>query len=435
MAPSGPVSGWSVEEVAAWLTGELSLPAAVADAFKENAVAGGDLVGLSDDDLTSELGLTKLQARKRYRQLDQQMRELRALELPSKLEQARRFAVQSRQQLEGAQRAVPPARQAVSEAQEEHKKYSDGGWYPGKVLGGKEKQQKKADESQAALDAASANLARAEQAVRDLTAQLAEAEKQLAAWRGKESELATAQRTQQELVNRMFAAPAWSASPTLSALNDATRALEAQAAEQGRGVATYGNGTKLLNGAAQKLESAIKALQGTQMLNMMGMGRGMRITAATGRPGMMQPNLMQNVAEMAILRKANDAVASAAQDTAQARQLLGPGLPQVNEEIMKAARAGIFQNVLFGGVMSDIMQAAAVAKSVKAVEQMLGEVRKAAQWSQANLSVYQHKQAELSAQASAKQAEAQAYRTSALRTALEAPVAAATTGVEQLSLI
>ncbi len=28
----------------------------------------------------------------------------------------------------------------------QHKKYSDGGWYPGKVLGGKEKQQKKAGE-------------------------------------------------------------------------------------------------------------------------------------------------------------------------------------------------------------------------------------------------------------------------------------------------
>lgn len=363
------------------------------------------------------------------------MRELRALELTTKLEQARRFAVQSRQQLEGAQRAVPPARQAVAEAQEENKKYTDGGWYPGKVLGGKDKQQKKAGESQAALDAATANLTRTEQAVRDLTAQLAEAEKQLAAWRGKESELATAQRTQQELVNRMFAAPVWSTSPTLSALGDATRALEAQAAEQGRGVATYGNGTKLLTSAAQKLEGAIKALQGTQFLNIMGMGRGMRITAATGRPGMMQPNLMQNVAEMAILRKANDAVASAAQDTAQARQLLGPGLPQVNEEIMKAARAGIFQNVLFGGVMSDMMQAAAVAKSVKAVEQMLGEVRRAAQWSQANLTTYQHKHAELSAQVSAKQAEAQAYRSSALRTALEAPVAAAAAGVEQLSLI
>lgn len=136
-------------------------------------------------------------------------------------------------------------------------------------------------------------------------------------------------------------------------------------------------------------------------------------------------------------------------------------------------------------------------------------MRKAAQWSQANLSVYQHKHAELMAQvgcpcleskagiagrsccdpsaqarradgaggtlclewrfrvancmvaamahsgttanhpprlehphaatallqASAKQAEAQAFRSSALRTALEAPVAAAAAGVEQLSLI
>lgn len=45
-------------------------------------------------------------------------------------------------------------------------------------------------------------------------------------------------------------------------------------------------------------------------------------------------------AEMAILRKANDAVASAAQDTQQARQILGPGLPQVDEGILKAARWG-----------------------------------------------------------------------------------------------
>lgn len=38
--PSGPVSSWSVDQVVVWLTGELSLPAAVGDAFKENAVAG-----------------------------------------------------------------------------------------------------------------------------------------------------------------------------------------------------------------------------------------------------------------------------------------------------------------------------------------------------------------------------------------------------------
>lgn len=113
---------------------------------------------------------------------------LLSLQLTTKLEQARRFAVQSRQQLEGAQRAVPPARQAVAEAQEEvrrrsfhpgqpctarappscsdpllipccarcgpwlqNKKYTDGGWYPGKVLGGKDKQQKKAGEWRACL--------------------------------------------------------------------------------------------------------------------------------------------------------------------------------------------------------------------------------------------------------------------------------------------
>lgn len=36
------------------------------------------------------------------------------------------------------------------------------------------------------------------------------------------------------------------------------RASTSQAAEQGRGVATYGNGAKLLMGAAQKMEGAIK---------------------------------------------------------------------------------------------------------------------------------------------------------------------------------
>ena len=41
---------------------------------------------------------------------------------------------------------------------------------------------------------------------------------------------------------------------------------------------------------------------------------------------------------------------------------------------------------------------AAVAKSVKAVERMLGQVQAAASWAQSNLAVYQHKHAELGAQ-------------------------------------
>lgn len=117
-----------------------------------------------------------------------------------------------------------------------------------------------------------------------------------------ESELATAQRTRDELVVRMFASPAWAASRRQNELVDTARALDAQAAEvrrgraassvaraggvrqccrarllgrwlfaagwpsrawclplqQGRGAATYGRGTQLLVGAAKKLEGSIK---------------------------------------------------------------------------------------------------------------------------------------------------------------------------------
>lgn len=46
-----------------WLTKDLELPQAIADKFKENAVTGADLIELSDEDLTQELGCKPLQAR------------------------------------------------------------------------------------------------------------------------------------------------------------------------------------------------------------------------------------------------------------------------------------------------------------------------------------------------------------------------------------
>jgi hypothetical protein len=39
----------------------------------------------------------------------------------------------------------------------------------------------------------------------------------------------------------------------------------------------------------------------------------------------------------------------------QARSLL-PGLPQVDDKLLSAARAGLFQNMLMGGMMSDMIQ-------------------------------------------------------------------------------
>ena len=70
------------------------------------------------------------------------------------------------------------------------------------------------------------------------------------------AELATAQHTLAELTDRMFASPAWRASPHLNQLGDSVRALEGQLAEAGRGTATYGRGTQLLSGAVKKLQEA-----------------------------------------------------------------------------------------------------------------------------------------------------------------------------------
>lgn len=55
-----------------------------------------------------------------------------------------------------------------------------------------------------------------------------------------ESELARARRDLEELVERMFASPAWRASPAMAAIEDASRALQGQAAEVGVVAGTAG---------------------------------------------------------------------------------------------------------------------------------------------------------------------------------------------------
>ena len=63
-----PVAQWSVDDVAVWLTA-IGLGGA-ADMFTENAVDGSFLLTLSKDDLTDDLGLTNLQAKKELDELD-----------------------------------------------------------------------------------------------------------------------------------------------------------------------------------------------------------------------------------------------------------------------------------------------------------------------------------------------------------------------------
>jgi hypothetical protein len=199
--------------------------------------------------------------------------------------QARQFTARARQQLDEAQRALPGAKHGVEEAEAEHKKLVvDDKWYPGKVLGGKEKAADKKAAADAKLKAATDALRAAEQRAAQLAAQLQEAQKQQAAWQGKvsiaglrclgepqgwrwqtslapgtccsrslrpgpapltacracclvclqEGELSAARRDLESLVERMFAAPAWHASRRMVELAEASRSLEAQAAEVGR---------------------------------------------------------------------------------------------------------------------------------------------------------------------------------------------------------
>jgi hypothetical protein len=78
-----------------------------------------------------------------------------------------------------------------------------------------------------------------QQQAASLEAQLREAQSQLAAWQGKDAELSAARREVELLVERMFAAPAWRASPRMNELCDAMRALDGQAAEVRRQRSTF----------------------------------------------------------------------------------------------------------------------------------------------------------------------------------------------------
>ncbi|PSC72099.1 hypothetical protein C2E20_4619 [Micractinium conductrix] len=495
MASSAP-HAWSVQQVSDWLTSSLELPATVATEFQANAIGGPELVTLSDEDLTNELGLTSLQARKvrralvelgvaapaapaaatpavapamapaapppaaapavapppkqaapsfapadleRYSSLKAQIASLQALQVGSKVAQAKQHAGAQQARLAAAHQALPGAQEAVAEAQKANVKMEEDKWYPGKALGGKSKQQEKLEHTRAALAAAQKRLADVQAAISDGQAQFGEAQKQLSAWQGKAAELETAQRTLEQLVDRMFASPAWQAAPRVAEIGDALRGLETQAAEARRGVTSYGRGAQLLTGAAKQLEGALQSLRTTQVMNMVGMGRGMAFAARTGMPGRMQPGgLMGDMVELAIFRRANEAVSSAARDTAEARALLGSALPQVDEEILKSARAGLFINMLTGGAMMDVMQAAMVRRSVAQVEKLLSQVLPAAQWAQSNLSAYQGRDASLRGQMDAKRGELGAYRSQQLAAALApAPTGAAAVAakVEQLSLI
>jgi hypothetical protein len=69
MVPMQPVSSYSVDDVALWLFCQ-GMGEAVIAAFRQNDVDGSTLVALTQEELVSELGLTRLQAKRVQRSIE-----------------------------------------------------------------------------------------------------------------------------------------------------------------------------------------------------------------------------------------------------------------------------------------------------------------------------------------------------------------------------
>lgn len=101
----------------------------------------------------------------------------------------------------------------------------------------------------------------------------------------------------------------------------------------------------------------------------------------------------------------------------QASALLGPGMPRVDPAALSAARAGLFQSILIGGVVSDAVQMAAVRRSTEQVRSMAAQVQACLAWAQQNTAAHQQREAALRAQAAATRGELEAARREALAAA------------------
>lgn len=473
MGSDEPLNCWDINRVASWL-GSLGLPQEVQDSFKRNAVDGGELVGLSDEDLVRELGCTTLQARKirhqltelgvtpplassapsstsdapsappapaalssaaagaaaggepdprsafqpadleRYQQLKAKVAELQGLQPSDKVSQATAHLEGAQSVLDHAQQQLPPLQKALEKEHKRIRKYSGEKMSLTKIFTTKKHQAAKLAEAQAKAESLAKQLAAAEGSVACHQAELKQAQSQLEAWQGKVSELSATQHELEQHVEGMFAAPAWRASPRQCELSDRLKVLEEQAAEAARGAATYGRGAQLLGESNQLLAEAVQGLQQTQMMSMMDMGMGLAQPGfGPGHGG----GLMFDMFEMMTIQASNDAIAVAANKAMEASALL-PGLPQIDTRVLQAAKMGIFQNILFGGLGSDMVEMMMIQKSMRDVQAMVQQVGQARTWAQSNLAVYQHKDSEAQAAVAAKRGELDSFRNAALQAAL-----------------
>lgn len=135
------------------------------------------------------------------------------------------------------------------------------------------------------------------------------------------------------------------------------------------------------------------------------------------RQSLVRRQLTPPPSEMQMIRQANDLVQQAANSVSAARTHL-PSLPPINPDVLSAARMGLFQNVLIGGIFSDLVKIRMIRASIEQVEELRRGVRAGLQWTGSNAGAYQSGLAQLQAAVAAKQADEATYRQSALLSAL-----------------
>lgn len=95
-------------------------------------------------------------------------------------------------------------------------------------------------------------------------------------------------------------------------------------------------------------------------------------------------------------------------------------MPRVDASVLSSARAGMFQNILFGGIASDAIQMAAVRRSIEGARSLLAQVQACLSWAQQNLGAHQARESALRAQAASTRSEVESLRQQALHAAVAA---------------
>lgn len=370
-----------------------------------------------------------------YRSVQAVIQSMETEGLEGKLAGAQQAANATYTALQKTRREIEAAKKQVETADKEveHK----GGWYPGKILFGKAKAHEKLDSAEKALKDATDKLSGLNQKAASLEKTLVEDKRNADQLQARLNELNGHRSQRSALVNSMFEQPQWTADPTLSSLRGTLAELRRQAAENSGHATTYGRAGDLLKSAMSKINEALQGLQRyflfifcTSSLPMLlfrvffcstcrtqfmgGMEMGMDMVSPYRRPG---GSMMMDMAQMAIVQRANQSVQMAARDIMQARQVL-PSLPPMSEALLKEAQMGVFASVLMPGMGGNMLQMAMVRKSIQNVQKLAHETTECLDWTKSNLIQFTTLASQLRAQSVAKETEVDTFQKEALAVAL-----------------